>query len=71
MQIPFYVVGRSLPPSAAHMLLVKYKRIRIGSYSNNLLIMPQYLSTTQSKLKHLILTISCIIIIIYTAETIG
>ena len=24
MQMPFYVVGRSLPPSAAHMLLVLY-----------------------------------------------
>ena len=24
MQVPFYVVGRSLPPSAAHMLLMQY-----------------------------------------------
>ena len=29
MQMPFYIVGRSLPPSAAHMLLIVHVHVHV------------------------------------------
>ena len=36
MQMPFYVVGRSLPPSAAHMLLPIYIHVHVHLYTNHI-----------------------------------